>query len=263
MVQYGPAFGPSYKISSGMLTMPTKRLTDGNDTYTTDGKFDVILALKGNDKITIEKLFYDVENDVTRITVYGGPGDDQIISKIDISGQVAYGGPGNDTIVMRGGDDLGGAGVGNGGNDTITCIVYQEPCFADGGAGQDTLISQSETSTTLEGGLNKDTLIGGPQSNDTFRFEKGHTVSGAGRDVIRNFVQGQDEIDLSPIDANTNKTGNQAFTLVASTNNPEIGEVSYFKSGTSTIVVADTGGTTFQIELKNFDQPLLGTDFSL
>ena len=78
--------------------MPTKRLTDGNDTYTTDGKFDVILALKGNDKITIEKLFYDVENDVTRITVYGGPGDDQIISKIDISGQVAYGGPGNDTI---------------------------------------------------------------------------------------------------------------------------------------------------------------------
>ena len=69
-----------------------------------------------------------------RITVYGGPGDDQIISKIDISGQVAYGGPGNDTIVMRGGDDLGGAGYGNGGNDTITCIVYQEPCFADGGA---------------------------------------------------------------------------------------------------------------------------------
>ncbi len=51
--------------------------------------------------------------------------------------------------------------------------------------------------------------------------------------------------------------------MVASTSNPDIGEVSYFKSGTSTIVVADTGGTTFQIELKNFDQPLLGTDFSL
>ncbi len=148
---------------SGCRAGVSNYLTDGNDTYTTDGKFDVILALKGNDKITIQKLFYDVENDVTRITVYGGPGDDQIISKIDISGQVAYGGPGNDTIVMRGGDDLGGAGYGNGGNDTITCIVYQEPCFADGGAGQDTLISQSETSTTLEGGLNKDTLIGGPQ----------------------------------------------------------------------------------------------------
>ena len=129
--------------------------------------------------------------------------------------------------------------------------------------GQDTLISQSETSTTLEGGLNKDTMIGGPQSNDTFRFEQGHTVSGSGRDVIRNFVQGQDKIDLSPIDANTNQAGNQAFTLVASTNNPDIGEVSYFKSGTSRIVVADTGATNFQIELKNFDQPLLGTDFSL
>jgi hypothetical protein len=81
--------------------------------------------------------------------------------------------------------------------------------------------------------------------------------------VIRNFVQGQDEIDLSPIDANTNQPDNQAFTFVASTNNPDIGEVSYFKSGTSTIVVADTGAVTFQIELKNFDQPLLNTDFSL
>jgi hypothetical protein len=243
--------------------VPTKRLTDGNDTYTTDGKFDVVLALKGNDKITIKQVFYDAENDVTRITVYGGPGDDQIISEIDISGQVAYGGPGNDKIVMRGGDDLGGAAHGGGGSDTITCIVYQEPCFADGGAGQDTLISQSETATTLEGGLGKDTSIGGPLSNDTFRFEKGHTVSGSGRDVIRSFVKGQDEIDLSSIDANTNQSGNQAFKLVASTNNPAIGEVSYFKSGTSTIVVADTGATTFQIELKNFDQPLEATDFSL
>ena len=50
---------------------------------------------------------------------------------------------------------------------------------------------------------------------------------------------------------------------MASTNNPAIGQVSYFKSGTSTIVVADTGAVTFQIELKNFDQPLEAPDFSL
>ena len=136
---------------SGCRAGVSNYLTDGNDTYTTDGKFDVILALKGNDKITIQKVFYDVESDVTRITVYGGPGDDQIISKIDISGQVAYGGPGNDTIVMRGGDDLGGAGTVTVAMNSITCIVYQEPCFADGGAGQDTLISQSETSTDARG----------------------------------------------------------------------------------------------------------------
>lgn len=243
--------------------MPTKRLTDRNDTYTTDGEYDVIQALKGNDKITIKEVFYDAENDVTRITVYGGPGDDEIISKIDISGQVSYGGPGNDRIVVRGGDDTGGVGYGGGGNDTITCIIFDEPCLADGGGGQDTLISQSETAATLDGGPGKDTSIGAPESNDTFRFAAGDTVSGSGRDVIRSFVKGQDEIDLSAIDANTGQSGNQEFVLVASTNNPATGQVSYFKSGSSTIVVADTGSTTFQIELKNFDQPLDAGDFSL
>ena len=59
------------------------------------------------------------------------------------------------------------------------------------------------------------------------------------------------------------RTEQPCFTLVASTNDPAIGQVSHFKSGTSTIVVADTGAVTFQIELKNFDQPLEAPDFSL
>ena len=242
--------------------MPTKRLTDGNDTYTTTNQFDVVLALMGNDKITIQGIFYD-EEDRSHIAVYGGPGDDEITSVLVRSGQHGYGGPGNDKILIHGGDDDGGAGVGAGGNDTITCISGGEPCVADGGDGQDRLISQGDSANYLDGGPGKDTQIGGPESNDTFFFGKGDTVSGSGRDIIQGFVQGQDEIDLAAIDANTGQTGNQAFTLVASTNNPAVGQVSYFKSGTSTIVVADTGAVTFQIELKNFDQPLEAPDFSL
>ena len=83
--------------------------------------------------------------------------------------------------------------------------------------------------------------------------------------MIKGFEQGQfaDTIDLSAIDANSNQTGNQAFTFVASTNNPAVGKVSYFRSGDNTIVVADTGSTTFQILLQNFDEPLEAPDFSL
>jgi serralysin len=83
--------------------------------------------------------------------------------------------------------------------------------------------------------------------------------------VIKGFEPGQfaDSIDLSAIDANTNQAGNQAFTFVASTDNPASGEVSYFRSGDDTIVVANTGGATFQILLQDFDGPLMATDFSL
>jgi hypothetical protein len=49
-----------------------------NDTCTTKDGDEFVYALKGNDKITIQGLFYDVENDQNRITVYGGPGNDQI-----------------------------------------------------------------------------------------------------------------------------------------------------------------------------------------
>jgi hypothetical protein len=47
--------------------------------------------------------------------------------------------------------------------------------------------------------------------------------------VIKGFVQGQfaDGMDLSAIDANSKVSGNQAFTFVASTKNPAVGEVSY------------------------------------
>jgi hypothetical protein len=243
--------------------MTTKRLSNGNDTYTTKIGDEAVYALKGNDKITIQGVFLDPETDRTTIRVFGGPGADQILSRVEVSGQEGYGGPGNDRIEINGGDDSGGLAVGAGGDDVLICLGGDEGCLLDGGEGSDRLSTQSHTSTIFKGGPGKDTHTGGAESSDSFRFAKGDTVSGANRGTIAGFQKGQDEIDLSAVDANTNQSGNQAFTLVASTNNPAVGQVSYFKSGTSTIVVADTGAVTFQIELKNFDQPLEAPDFSL
>ncbi|MCU6454550.1 M10 family metallopeptidase C-terminal domain-containing protein [Sphingomonas sp. A2-49] len=99
---------------------------------------------------------------------------------------------GNDVLNGLGGNDrlIGGLG-----NDTL-----------NGGAGNDTLI----------GGSGTDTLTGGA-GNDIFRFEsKSDSAASSLRDVITDFVSGQDKIDLSAIDANESllARGDQAFSFV-------------------------------------------------
>jgi Ca2+-binding RTX toxin-like protein len=121
----------------------------------------------------------------------------------------ATGGSGSDTIAgferLAGSafaDRLTGNGLANrlagaAGNDTLT-----------GGGGND----------TLRGGLGRDSLVGGSGSD---RFEWDSTaetgLDAATRDIVADFVSGQDRLDLSGIDANAVLTGDQAFgALIAS-----------------------------------------------
>jgi Ca2+-binding RTX toxin-like protein len=87
--------------------------------------------------------------------------------------------------------------IGYGGND----ILF-------GGAGAD----------LLSGGKGHDTLIGGVADNavDTFIYTalSDSTVAKAGRDLIQDFEDGFDKIDLSGIDANAKLAGDQAFDFI-------------------------------------------------
>lgn len=69
----------------------------------------------------------------------------------------------------------------------------------------------------LVGGIGKDTLYGG-SGRDYFDFnntlESG--TSSSSRDLIKDFVRGTDKIDLASIDANTNASGNNAFSKLIS-----------------------------------------------
>ena len=118
---------------------------------------------------------------------------------------------GNDVINGLGGNDrlIGGLG-----NDTL-----------NGGDGNDTLLGGDGTDT-MDGGAGDDILTGGRgvdlltggAGRDIFRFEA-TTDSGAAlgtRDIIRDFMQGEDRIDLSAIDANTSllARGDQAFNFI-------------------------------------------------
>ena len=101
---------------------------------------------------------------------------------------VKNGSTGGDTIKGTSGSDILD---GKGGNDVIS-----------GGAGND----------RLNGGSGVDVLTGGAD-RDTFVFASVNH-SGLGndrRDTITDFVHAQDKLDISAIDANSHRSGNQDF----------------------------------------------------
>jgi hypothetical protein len=98
------------------------------------------------------------------------------------------------------------------------------------------------------------------------------SVVGTSRDQITDFNAGSpgsyvDCIDLRPIDARTNATGNQAFTFIGtSTFSGVSGQLRIARSGSTTIVSGDVNGDSladFQIGLLNFNNlaNLTGIDF--
>ena len=113
---------------------------------------------------------------------------------------------------------------GDGGND-----------YLYGGSGND----------KLTGGVGADDLWGGSGA-DTFIFKsiKETTVSGVGRDTIFDFSTRQkDKIDLSAIDANTTKGGNQAFSFIGTKAfGGKAGELRYEKAKSDTYIHGDVNG---------------------
>jgi Ca2+-binding RTX toxin-like protein len=132
----------------------------------------------------------------------------------------ARSGSGNDTLF---GNDVANLLSAGDGNDRI-----------DGGGGNDTLV----------GGRGTDTLTGGAGA-DVFQFLTSEDSGrGIGRDVITDFAQGSDKIDLSALEA-TRFIGTGSFSGRA-------GEVRYAAFDGATIVEVDSNGdrlADLQIEL--------------
>ena len=134
----------------------------------------------------------------------------------------ARSGSGNDTLIGNDAANLLSAGAGN---DSL-----------DGGAGSDTLI----------GGLGKDLLTGGAGA-DVFDYDAlGESAVGGNRDVIADFEQGSDRIDLSDL-ALSLFVGDAGFSGTA-------GEVRAVSFDGTTIIEGDSNGdrlADFQVELAD------------
>ena len=125
----------------------------------------------------------------------------------------------------------------------------------------------------LTGGLGRDTLTGDAGS-DVFDFNAlNESAVGAGnRDVITDFQSGLDDIDLTGIDANTGRSGDQGFRFIGTKGfSGKAGELHYQtfdQAGTAndiTVVSGDINGdrvADFEIEIAGIVQ-LSSSDFLL
>ncbi len=141
-----------------------------------------------------------------------------------------------------------------------------------GGALADTL-NGGGGADSLTGGWGKDTLTGGLGA-DVFDFNKvrDSIKSIATRDVITDFVHGEDKIDLFDIDANANTIKNNAFVFVGKAAFSNVaGELRFTKIdavGTAndmTVVAGDINGdglADFQVQLAGLVN-LTKSDFIL
>src|SRR5262249_18197472 len=104
------------------------------------------------------------------------------------------------------------------GTDTLISIEnLTGSAFADilTGNNGDNVLNGGAGNDRLTGGLGQDTLTGGA-GNDVFAFNSvSDTLAGPlARDIITDFTPGQDKIDLSGIDANPTRKGDQAFRFI-------------------------------------------------
>ncbi|SIS50466.1 beta strand repeat-containing protein [Phaeovulum vinaykumarii] len=226
---------------------------------------DFLAGGAGNDT-----LLADAGND----TMYGGDDDDLLSA--GAGNDDLFGGDGNDTITAGAGNDMldGGEGydsldagegadnlIGGGGNDTLiaggggndtlsggdgydTLISGDGNDYLDGGASNDRLEAHEGNDVliggdgydTLYGGTGNDTMTGGTGWTDYFRFEDSF-----GNDVITDFEDGYDRIDLSSV------TGISSISDLTITQSGANTLITY---GTDTILL--TGITATDIDSGNF-----------
>ncbi len=181
-------------------------LNGGADNDFLDGGLgaDSLIGGSGNDT-------YIVDNPGDTITELPGEGSDVV--RASISWTL---GANLETLQLQGSSDINGTG-----NDLANNLTGNSGANRlDGGAGGDTL-DGGDGADTLIGGSGNDTLTGGLGA-DTFVIGAASVGSSKAKTVIETdfvtdySVAQNDRLDLSAIDADIGKAGDQAFSLVSS-----------------------------------------------
>jgi Ca2+-binding RTX toxin-like protein len=116
------------------------------------------------------------------------------------------------------------------------------------------ILTGNDGDNVITGGAGRDTLRGN-DGFDQFKFNATTdtgTTSGT-RDIVQDFTQGDDLINLLSIDAKTTAGGNNAFVWIDTGDFTGVeGQLRYFQSGGATVVEGDVNGDgagDFQIQL--------------
>ena len=135
--------------------------------------------------------------------------------------------------------------VGSSGAETINLrslgVAMATPSFIYGLAGNDVISGAGMTAgLTFVGGAGADTMTGGSGVN-TYAYAAASESTASAMDIITNFNAAHDVIDLTAMLALSTYAGRSA--------SPAAGAVSWQQSGGNTLVYANTGAATMEIEL--------------
>ena len=199
------------------------KITDGNDVLIGTNASDTLNGGKGVDSMEggLGNDTYFVDNTGDKVIEIKSAGTDTVNSSISyiLSDNV-------ENLILSGKSSLYGTGnllnnnlIGNAGANILKGLAGNDLIF---------------------GGLGKDKFTGGA-GKDTFDFNTSLEIGkGASRDSITDFSHRQhDRIDLSGIDANSKKAGNQAFSFIGSKEfDGKTGEIHFIKG----VLSGDTNG---------------------
>jgi len=210
----------------------------GNYSFALSGSSIVVTALSGIDGADTLTTIEDLSFGGSTLTLRQGTTASQTLNGATNVADLMLGFGGNDILNGLSGNDVL---VGEAGNDIL-----------NGGSGRDRLISGAGTDTFVFNTVG-DAGLG--------------TNATTGRDLITDFVRGQDRINLSAIDA-TSAFGNGAFTwrsTAALNTTTDDGGLRYFTQGGNTIIQGSNDNDTgieFEIELAGI-HALTASDFIL
>lgn len=206
-------------VLNGRLGADTMVGARGDDTYHVDHIADqVIESTNSGSDTVVATVSYALAANVEHLT---------------LKGNASINGTGNTLSNGMLGNAGANALTGGRGNDTL-----------EGNVGRDTLLG-SVGNDVLVGGRGADALSGG-KGADRFVFNALHDSgrSEAKRDVVSDFSRFQgDKIDLTALDANQLRVGDQAFTFIGATKfSGQAGELRFQSKDTVTVIAADVDG---------------------
>jgi Ca2+-binding RTX toxin-like protein len=253
---------------------------DGNDTVDGEGGDDSLLGSTGLDTLRggSGNDFLDGGDGNDRLeggddadTLIGGAGADLLIGGAGTDTADYSSAPGSVFVFINGitstpvgshsqGDTVAGSVenlVGSGfadtlfGSSTNVTLGINGANRLDGGGGNDVIIG-SGASDTLTGGAGNDVFVY-QTASDSFLFNTSFF------DQIRDFTQGTDRIDISPLDGIAGNTTNDPFAWVGTApfQGGGTGSVRYFLAN-----VGGTNGALVDIDV-NGDGALQGTDMRM
>lgn len=214
----------------------------GNDLLNGGAGADTMIGGIGND-------IYVVDNAADQVVEAVNAGTDLVQSSVSIAALAAN----VENLTLTGAGAINGTGnaldnviTGNGAANTLNGAAGNDTLI--GGGANDTLIGGTGNDL-ITGGGGRDTMTGGAGA-DTFIFsalaDLGNTS--AGRDIITDFLSGQDKINLSGLDANSALAGDQAFTFIGAANFSAPGQLRYAQGVLYGNINANLG-SDFQIAL--------------